>query len=78
MSTPEQARLQGAPDSAASATAYAEQQARYDADAAAMQAGPVQHAAEMTSHHQGRPSVQTQMVTHGAAPPSVPDTGGHG
>jgi hypothetical protein len=78
VSTPEQARLQGAPDSAASATAYAEQQARYAADVAAMQAGPVEHMAGMTDHHQGMPTVETQMVTHGAPAPRTPDTGGHG
>jgi len=34
--------------------------------------------AEMTSWAQGQPSVQEQMHTHGAAPPAVPDVGGHG
>jgi hypothetical protein len=65
-------------DSRASADAYAEREARMEADIRAMQAGPVEHAAEMTSHHQGRPAVETQMTSHGAAPPRVPDTGGHG
>lgn len=68
--------LQGG-DGAVSA-AHSEREARLAADIAAMQTGPVQHATEMTSHHQGAPSVQAQMMTHGAAPPSVPDTGGHG
>jgi hypothetical protein len=43
-----------------------------------MQAGPTEHMAGLTDHHQGMPTVETQMKTHGAAPPHVPDTGGHG
>ena len=68
---------QGTADSAASANAWAEREARLAADIAAMQAGPVEHMAGLTDHHQGMPTVETQMHTHGAAPPSVPDTGGH-
>ena len=59
------------------AAAWADREARLAGDIAAMQAGPAEHAANMTSHHQGAPTVQEQMVTHGAAPPKVPDTGGH-
>jgi hypothetical protein len=78
--TPEDARLaaQGAPESAATVNAVAEREARMGADIAAMQAGPTEHAAGLTDHHQGMPTVETQMTTHGAAPPRVPDTGGHG
>jgi len=32
---------------------------------------------EQLTHHQGAPSVQEQMHSHGQAPPSVPETGGH-
>lgn len=63
---------------ASSTSAYAEREARLAADIAAMQAGPTEHAAGLTDHHQGMPKVETQMKTHGAAPPRVPDTGGHG
>lgn len=78
--TPEDARLtaQGTADSAASATAFADREARMAADMAAMQAGPVQHMAEQTSWHQGQPSVETQQATHGQPAPAVPDVGGHG
>jgi hypothetical protein len=47
------------------------------ADIAAMMAGPTEHTAGLTDHHQGMPTVETQMHTHGQAPPRVPDTGGH-
>jgi hypothetical protein len=50
---------------------------RLAGDIAAMQAGPTEHAANMTSHHQGTPTVQEQMVTHGAPAPHPPDVGGH-
>jgi hypothetical protein len=78
MSTPEEYRLgqlQGG-DGAVSA-AHAEREARLAADEAQMRQGPSpQH--EPLDHHQGLPTVQEQMKTHGAAPPHVPDTGGHG
>lgn len=69
---------QNPPGPGPSARAYQDWQARLNADVAAMQAGPVQHIAEQTDHHQGLPTVETQMRTHGQAPPRVPDTGGHG
>jgi hypothetical protein len=58
------------------AAAYADREARLAADAATMQAGPTEHAANMTGHNQGRPTVETQMHTHTPAP-RTPDTGGH-
>ena len=80
MSTPEEIRLaaHGAPDSMAVADARAEREARLAADIAAMQAGPVEHMAGLTDHHQGSPSVEVQMTTHGQPAPRTPDTGGHG
>jgi hypothetical protein len=63
-------------DGAVSA-AHAERESRLAADIAAMQAGPTEHAAELTNHHQGSPSVEVQMTNHGAPAPSTPDTGGH-
>lgn len=78
MSTPEEIRTSAqTADSRASADAWAEQQARMNADIAAMMAGPTEHAAGLLDHHEGRPTVAEQMVNHGAAPPRVPDTGGH-
>jgi len=59
------------------AAAWADREQRLAADVAAMQAGPAEHMAEMTSHHEGRPTVREQMTSHGAAPPRTPDTGGH-
>jgi hypothetical protein len=60
-----------------SAAAHADQQARLAADEAQLRTGGP-HSDEILSHHEGRPTVAEQMVTHGAAPPRVPDTGGHG
>jgi hypothetical protein len=80
MSTPEETRLAhaaAATGSGPSAAAHADQQARLAADEAQLRSGGP-HSAEIMSHHQGRPTVETQMKTHGAAPPKVPDTGGHG
>jgi hypothetical protein len=78
MSTPEEVRTAAqTADSHASATAYAEREARLGADIAAMQAGPTEHLAGLTDHHQGLPAVETQQATHGAAAPRLPDTGGH-
>jgi hypothetical protein len=78
--TPEEIRLaaQGAPESSASADAYADRERRMAADIEAMQAGPVQHMAEQTNWHQGAPSVEVQQATHGAPAPALPDVGGHG
>lgn len=59
------------------ADARAEREQRLAADIAAMMACPTEHAAEMTSHHDGQPSVEVQMHSHGAAPPKIPDVGGH-
>jgi hypothetical protein len=56
--------------------AHQEREQRLAADIAAMQAGPTKHAAGLTDHHQGSPSVQEQMLTHTPAP-KTPDTGGH-
>lgn len=80
MSTPEQARQAAAGQERPSPSmlAHADQQDRIAADIAAMQAGPTEHMAEQMNHCQGLPTVQTQMATHGAAPPRVPDTGGRG
>lgn len=36
------------------------------------------HGQEILSHHQGMPTVETQMKTHGAPAPRAPDVGGHG
>ena len=84
MSTPEQARLdhlaaQGHPESGAgpSAQAHQDRESRMAADIAAMQAGPVAHAAGLTDHHEGRPTVAEQQATHGQPAPRLPDTGGH-
>lgn len=55
------------------AAAWADREARLAADAATMAAGPTEHMANMTAHHQGAPSVQVQMVTHGAPAPRTPD-----
>jgi hypothetical protein len=80
VSTPEPGTRDGmvTADSSAAADAWAEREARMGADIAAMHAGPTEHAAGLTDHHQGLPTVETQMHTHGQAPPRVPDTGGHG
>jgi hypothetical protein len=77
MSTPD--RMDPAPagrDGAVTA-AHAEREARLTADAASMLAGNAPGHDEQLTHHQGAPSVQEQMHSHGQAPPSVPDTGGH-
>ena len=79
-STPntEEMRLAGAQGGdGAVAAAWQEREARIAHDVAVMQAGPVEHLAGMTSYHQGAPSVEVQMYTHGAAPPSTPDVGQH-
>ena len=60
-----------------SAAAHADQQARLTADEAQLRTGGP-HSAEIMSHHQGMPTVETQMKTHGAPAPRTPDTGGHG
>lgn len=77
MSTPDRMdpALQGG-DGAVTA-AHAEREARLAADAASMLAGHAPGHDEQLTHRQGMPTVQTQMTTHGQAPPSVPDTGGH-
>ena len=75
MSTPD--RMDPALQGADGTGAYADQQARIAADAASMLAGNAPGHDEQTTHHQGMPTVETQMVTHGAAPPHTPDTGGH-
>jgi hypothetical protein len=79
MSTPESERLtypQGG-DGAVTA-AHAEHEARLAADEAQLRLPPSEqpHGQEVLSHHEGRPTVAEQMVTHRAAPPKVPDTGG--
>lgn len=74
--TPDQAR-HGPPDSTAAADAWADREARLAHDEAQLRTGGP-HSDEVMSHHQGMPTVETQMQTHGAAPPKVPDTGGHG
>ena len=77
MSTPDRMdpTLQGG-DGAITA-AHAEREARLAADAASMLAGHAPGHDEQLTHHQGAPSVQEQMHSHGQAPPSVPETGGH-
>jgi hypothetical protein len=79
VSTPESERL-AAPQGGDGevAAAWADREQRLAADIAAMQAGPTEHAAEMTSHHQGQPSVEVQQKTHGQPAPKLPDVGGHG
>jgi hypothetical protein len=58
------------------ANAYQEREQRLASDIAAMQAGPTEHAANMTSYHQGAPSVQQQMTSHGAPAPGHPTRAG--
>jgi hypothetical protein len=57
--------------------AYAEHQARLAADEAQLRTGGP-HSDEVMSYHEGRPTVREQMSSHGAAPPKIPDVGGHG
>ena len=59
------------------ANAHAEREARLAADTASMLACNAPGHDQQTQHTQGRPTVETQMATHGQAAPSVPDTGGH-
>ena len=59
------------------AAAHAEREARRAADTASMLAGCAPGHDEQTTHHQGSPTVETQMTTHGAPAPRTPDTGGH-
>ena len=56
--------------------AHAEREARLAADAASMLAGNAPGHDEQLTHHQGMPTVETQMHTHGAPAPRTPDTGG--
>jgi hypothetical protein len=77
MSTPEDRMSYPQGGDGAVVSAHAEREARLAADAAQMAAGAAPGHDEQTTHHGGQPSVQGQMHTHGAAPPSVPDTGGH-
>jgi hypothetical protein len=58
--------------------AHAEREARLAADTAQMAAGACPGHDEQTAHNQGRPTVETQMTTHGQPAPRTPDTGGHG
>ena len=67
------AQGQGSP----AAAAHADREARLAADEAQLRAGGP-HSAEILSYHQGLPTVETQMKTHGAAPPRTPDVGGRG
>jgi hypothetical protein len=60
-----------------SAAAYADQQARLAADEAQLRTGGP-HSDEVMSYHQGMPTVETQMKTHGAPAPRTPNVGGHG
>jgi hypothetical protein len=71
------AAAQDSPGPGPSAAAHADQQARLAHDEAQLRTGGP-HSDEIMSHHQGMPTVETQMKTHGAAPPRTPDTGGHG
>jgi hypothetical protein len=71
------AAAQDSPGPGPSAAAYADQQARLAHDEAQLRTGGP-HSDEIISYHQGRPTVEEQMVTHGAAPPKVPDVGGYG
>lgn len=77
MSTPDRAdpALQGGDGAVVSA--HAEREARLAADAASMLAGNAPGHDEQLTHHQGMPTVETQMHTHGAPAPRTPDTGGH-
>lgn len=59
------------------AAARADREARLAADEASLLAGNAPGHDEQLAHHQGQPTVETQMTTHGQAPPRVPDTGGH-
>jgi hypothetical protein len=76
VSTPDPRLSEPQTGDGAVAAAWADREARMAADIATMQAGPTEHAANMTGHHQGRPTVQEQMTTHTPAP-RTPDTGGH-
>jgi hypothetical protein len=64
---------------AAVSQARADREVRLAHDEAQLRLPPSEqpHGREVLSHYQGLPTVQEQMVTHGAAPPKVPDTGGH-
>ena len=77
--TPEEARTsQPQGGDGAVVSAHAEREARLAADEAQLAAGAHPGHDLQTEHAQGRPTVETQMKTHGQAPPRVPDTGGHG
>jgi hypothetical protein len=58
--------------------AHQDRENRMNADIATMQAGPTEHAASQTDHHQGQPSAAVQQETHGQPAPRTPDTGGRG
>jgi hypothetical protein len=81
----EQTRLayetaQNPPGPSPSEAAHADREARLAADEAQLRLPPAEqpHSREVLSHHQGMPTVETQMKTHGAPAPRTPDVGGHG
>jgi hypothetical protein len=57
-----------------SEAAHADREARLAHDEAQLRTGGP-HSDEILSYHQGMPTVETQMKTHGAAPPRTPDVG---
>jgi hypothetical protein len=71
---------QNPPGPSPSEAAHADREQRLAADEAQLRLHPSEqpHGQEVLSYHQGRPTVEDQMKTHGAAPPKVPDVGGHG
>lgn len=74
----EQTRLSGAQGGdGAVAAARQERDSRIAADVAQMASGACPGHDEHTTHHQGLPTAETQMYTHGQPAPRTPDTGGH-
>jgi len=70
---------QNPPGPGPSAGAYEDRQQRLAHDEAQLRLPPAEqpHSQEILSHHEGRPTVAEQMITHGQAPPKIPDVGGH-
>jgi hypothetical protein len=60
---------QNPPGPGPSAAAHAEREARLAGDEAQLRAGAHPGHDEQTSYHQGQPTVETQMKTHGAPAP---------
>jgi hypothetical protein len=65
---------QNPPGPSPSEAAHADREARLAADEAQLRTGGP-HSDEILSYHQGMPTVETQMKTHGAPAPRTPDVG---